>query len=324
MTKTEVEFFLCFNGDEDKFVHLLQNSAKEYSNLSRPYDVVTSAFPNPIHELPDRLFKYIDFDGGLLSLKDSNVQFSHPLSFRSLKSGMADISELWYDRIYVDLISLFETRLMLKKDPLSLNRYLNDKFLFSYLMYNHAMNTVERNKILCLARSANNPYLWGKFSTGLCIEYDTELFKDKKNLNFYPKKGKFSLLCDKINYVESIVPYPVRWDNGEWLSNLLFIKDKTFRQEDEFRIILTEDRSLDSMIKEWPNRTRIATHRILDINPWETDPIRPGIDIRFIKKVYYTEAVKNEQDLIDSLLLTGIPFEKIVFRREKPITESIT
>lgn len=121
-----------------------------------------------------------------------------------------------------------------------------------------------------------------------------------------------------------IVPYPVRWDNGEWLSNLLFIKDKTFRQEDEFRIILTEDRSLDSMIKEWPNRTRIAAHRILDINPWETDPIRPGIDIRFIKKVSYTEAVKNEQDLIDSLLLTGIPFEKIVFRREKPITESIT
>lgn len=176
------------------------------------------------------------------------------------------------------------------------------------------MNTVERNKVLCLTKSVNNDYMWSLFNTGVCIEYDSKIFNDLSLIKYKPVGDKYTVFYNEIIYVDQVLEVPIRWKDSAWISNLLFVKEKEkYFKEDEFRIILTEERSLDRIISNRELRNKIAYERMFDINMFQADPIRPIIEKDHINKVYYTGNVENEKFLLETLIKLEIPFEKIKY-----------
>src|SRR5690606_19527400 len=148
---------------------------------------------------------YIDFEGGINSIINSTLQFSHPLSFRDESHPLGDKSEFWYDRLYIDLYTLQEYIYELEN---IYNKKINLIEAFNLLIYQSVMNTLERNKVLCLSVKNNNIHLKKMYPTGICIEYDTNLFKNKSHLiNNYSKE---TIIYNKVHYVDEIIPYPVR------------------------------------------------------------------------------------------------------------------
>lgn len=313
MTKEELLFFMTYKGNIDNFNFLLKSS-RSLKEDTKTY--IQSNFTNNLgsNMIPKSLFKFLSFEGGILSIRNTNLQFSHPLSFRNLSNGLNDMSEFWYERFYIDNQSLEEIyELLSVKDNLS-KKELTPSFLYSYLIYNHFMNTVERNKVLCLTKSVNNDYMWSLFNTGVCIEYDSKIFNDLSLIKYKPFGDKYTVFYNEIIYVDKVLEVPIRWKDSAWISNLLFVKEKEkYFKEDEFRIILTEERSLDRIISSRELRNKIAYERMFDINMFQADPIRPIIEKDHIKKVYYTGNVENEKFLLETLIKLEIPFEKIKY-----------
>jgi len=313
MTKEELLFFMTYKGNIDNFNFLLKSS-RSLKEDTKTY--IQSNFTNNLgsNMIPKSLFKFLSFEGGILSIRNTNLQFSHPLSFRNLSNGLNDMSEFWYERFYIDNQSLEEIyELLSVKDNLS-KKELTPSFLYSYLIYNHFMNTVERNKVLCLTKSVNNDYMWSLFNTGVCIEYDSKIFNDLSLIKYKPVGDKYTVFYNEIIYVDQVLEVPIRWKDSAWISNLLFVKEKEkYFKEDEFRIILTEERSLDRIISNRELRNKIAYERMFDINMFQADPIRPIIEKDHINKVYYTANVENEKFLLETLIKLEIPFEKIKY-----------
>ena len=180
-----------------------------------------------------------------------------------------------------------------------------------YLLLSHILNLTKRNKVLCLAKTFNNQELWKDYSKGICIEYNTELFKHN-HLKF-AKNKKYELIGNPVLYVEELIIYPIRANDDSWLSNLLFVKNQVpFIREDEYRIICTDiNYNPTKDVPTRKNRITEVKELLLNGNVRETLPIRPIFNRGYINKVYYKNTVKNETELLEELRKYEIPWEKM-------------
>lgn len=95
------------------------------------------------------------------------------------------------------------------------------------------MNLTKRTKVLCLSKRFDNQELWKDKSSGFCIEYKSSLFT--QNNLIFNTNNNHDLIGNFVCYVEKLDKYPIRTDNHEWLSNLLFVKNKLpFSREEEY------------------------------------------------------------------------------------------
>lgn len=297
---------------EDHFYLILDSIARQYQCEVKNYqDLIDNLSFTQGHDvIPESLFKYIDFDGGFSSIEHLNIQFSHPLSFRELKNPLlVDKSEFWMDRFYYDRnsIEMYRNELS-KKFKKKISSSVQE--LLCVLLYMYVLNTVERNKILCLSASGDNHHFWSTNQTGLCIEYDTELFKNKSNLN-NDSTDKFTLIYNQVQYVDNILRYPIRMDCHDWIGNLVFIKNKKYKEENEFRVLYTEDFTFDNKSDSKFVYYEKALNRIQDYDKGNLDFKRLRINKKYIKNVLYTNFVKNEGALLKLLDGYDIPYSKV-------------
>lgn len=312
--KMDIELFklLISTEHEDHFYMILDSIARKYQGEEKSYQKLIDNlnFMEGHDSIPKSLFKYIDFDGGFSSIQHLNIQFSHPLAFRELENPtLVDRSEFWMDRFYYDRTSIERYRTELSK-KFNKKIKLSAQDLLCLLLYMHVLNTVERNKILCLSDSGYNDHLWSANQTGLCIEYDTELFKSRLNLR-NDSTDKFTILYNQVQYVENILRYPIRMDSHDWIGNLVFIKDKKYKEENEFRVLYTENYTFDHKPESKCANYNKALKRIQDSDKGNLDFKRLQIDKKYIKNVSYTDYVKDESNLLKLLDEYGIPYSKI-------------
>ena len=308
-------FSLLANTKSNEHFFLLLNSiAHQYENIEKYYhdEIINFEFKQRNDKTPEYLYKYIDFEGGLASLEHCSVQFTHPFSFRKDETNpLIDKTEFWFDRFYYD-----------KQTLIQLQDALNQKFknrklstpqeLLGLLQIQFIQNTAERNKILCLSTNKNNKYLWSKKNDGICIEYKSKLFIDKNNFKELVEK-KCTLISQKLVYVNDLVKYPVRLDEYSWIANLIFVKHKQpYEQEEEFRVVFTEDIVTDYKRKEKLFFFKNVVSKLSD-NEYDYNQFRKrfSFDKSFINKVYYKSSVKDEEKLIRLLDRLKIKYEKI-------------
>lgn len=307
MTKGELELLLVH---EERFSWFLNGIAASYEKQMKPYteSLPRIDFQQPFNGMPAHLYKYISFGGGISSLDAGTLQFSHPLGFReNLKLG--DKTEFWFDRLYVDGVALRQMKQIIVHQYPEYS-YFQPKDVFLFLLHHHVLNIVERNKVLCLSKSFNNQALWNDFKDGICIEYDTEVFRN--NGLMFPKPHKYTILGRHILYVDQIVKYPIRISDDDWLSNFIFVKNmRVFLQEDEYRMLYTTDFDPVKAIPIRYDRIKMSTERLLESKPQQYTAIRPTIDRKYISKVYYTDDVADERRLREVLEKHEIDSEKI-------------
>lgn len=292
----------------NKQVEQIEKSRKTYSHIMNRFE-----YKEKSQSIPNSLFKFLSIDGCISSLKNMTLKFSHPLSFRNLSNNLCDNTELWFERFFIDLKSIEQFKDTLNRQGLDDYAARGTQFLFTYLLYHHIGVLLESNKILCLSDKLNNDYLWNTCKMDTCIEYDSELFFQKSNLNFNTDQ-KFTLLYNKVQYVEKLEQYPIRYDDYSWLSNLLFIKNiEPYSAEEEFRILFTEQTSLDKIIEDRSELIKIAGSRLLGYSEGNSyqNHYFPTLDKSFIRKVYLSKSALENKDLINLVQKLEIPFETV-------------
>lgn len=307
MTKDELELLLK---QDERFDFFFDGIADTYGRKAKPYTehLPRIDFKRPFQDLPGKLYKYIDFDGGVCSIRDGTLQFSHPLSFRE-HIQLGDSTEFWFDRLYFDNTILRQMKELIDSCSLGFN-YFSPKHAFLYLLHHHVLNIVERNKVLCLTKSFSNRVLWNEFDGGICIEYDTDVFR-KNDLKF-TKRHKYTLVGNHVLYVDQISEYPVRFEDDRWISNLIFVKKRVpFSREEEYRILYTMDFDPIKANPSRIDRIKKSGTRLLGSGPTCKAPVRPKIDRKYISKVYFTKNIQDEGRLLDLLEKHEIPAEKI-------------
>lgn len=299
--------------DENNFfseLKLLNNDTNNYESYVNKF--ISLNYGNEESQLPNTLFKYIDFEGGIQSLENSNVQFSHPLSFRTTPlAGLKDLTEFSADRFYYDKETLLEFKSEFDLTYPEFKLEFPAEY-FHVLVYQYYMNTVERNKILCLSSSNNNSHLWDTFYNGICIEYHSDLFSNKHNFLVEKNQKTFTIIVNKVIYVDKIAKLPCRISEYDWISNLIFVKSKElYENEDEYRILYTED-FMDNYNREnRGSKVNTLKKRIENTDYDNLTNKRLSFNKKFIKNVYYKSTIKDEDQLISNLDRLGINYTKI-------------
>ena len=306
---TQDELKLLFK-KEDQFPFYFEGIARIYERKHQPYSnpLPPIDFNEPFQQIPNKLYKYIDLNGGLSSITHGNIQFSDPLSFWKLEK-LDDPTEFWFDKLYMDNDSLNQMNDIIVQEYPDY-RQLHKIEIFLYILHNHVLNLTKRNKVLCLAKTYLNDELWKENSTGICIEYDTSLFV---NNHLKLKTDKYKLIGNPILYVDKLVKYPIRINDDRWLSNLIFVKNTIpFSREDEYRILCTEkDYNPIQHNGKSKDRIKITGDMLLDKKTKPTIPLRPTFDLSFITKVYYKKTVQDESKLLAKLEKLNIPWKKL-------------
>jgi|GEM_PF-2986347 len=308
MTKHELRLLLSH---ENMFSFFFDGIAETYANQQKlDNDQLPHIdYNEPFQQIPNKLYKYIDLKGGLTSIIHSNIQFSDPLGFWKLEK-LADKTEFWFDRLYMDNVSLEEMYKEIVRQHPS-HSYFDKKDVFIYLLHHHILNLTKRNKVLCLAKTHLNQELWKDNPTGICIEYDTNLFRDK--LIKFSDNKKYDLIGNPVCYVDKLIKYPIRLTSYSWLSNLIFVKKSDpFAREGEYRILCTDENySPVRQIISRKDRIENVVNMLLYDKFKTTSPLRPTFDRSYIKKVYYKNTVEDERTLLEELKKYDIPLEKL-------------
>lgn len=314
MTKDQI-ILLSQIKNIDHFYMILDSISRQYESQLKSYDhlIKSKSYIESNNNIPKSLFKYIDIDGGIASIENSNIQFSHPLSFRHHNSSMGDFSEFWYEkRFHIDKKAIMD---FIKELELLFNKKINSFEAFNLFLYQFVMNTVERNKVLCLSKESDNIHLYtetNKTKGSICIEYKSDLFKNKNNLT--SSKKHFNIIYNEVSYVDQIIEYPIRFEPDkaqDWLSNFLFIKESKYKAENEFRIIYTIDYMDDYRQSNRDEKFKYAYNRLIGKDMGNISPLRINIDRKFINHVYYTSNVIDEKPLLSVLEKHNIPYTKL-------------
>lgn len=309
MTKDELMLLL---NHEDMFQFFFNGIADQYSKEKKSYEdqLPQIDYNERFQHLPNSLYKFIDLDGGLKSINDSNIKFSDPLSFWKHDS-LSDKTEFWFDRLYIDNDSLDEMYSVIVQQHPDRNN-LDRKSVFIFLLHNHILNLTKRNRVLCLAKNHSNDTLWESYRKGICIEYDTTLFRINK-LNF-PNNKKYDLIGNPICYVDQINKYPIRTSSYSWLSNLIFVKQRDpYANEDEYRILCTDENyNPVQHIKSREERIQIVVDTLIKRKPSCEAPLYPTFNKQYIKKVYFKNTIHDEGKLLQVLEKAEIPWEKLL------------
>lgn len=299
MTLNEVKQYFYFN--EPILGLYIRHIEEKYSNLPRPYhENLNSIVYNEDYSLmPKKLYKFISLKSGLTSLKSGNLQFSHPLGFRSLENpALCDTSEFSFERFYIDINSVESMKRKIKNDQP--DYYPIDNAIGAqYHLYNYVLNFVERNKVLCLSNSFENDYMWSKFSDGICIEYDTDLFQ-RRNIKF--QSENYNLIFGKVIYTDNLACYPITFDSADWVSNIIFAKrNDPYSSEDEFRILYSFDFDPIKTFSIAEERRKLGGDRLLERDFGHIKKDYPTFSDNFITKVYIPRLLKDHKLLFETL-----------------------
>lgn len=255
--------------------------------------------------IPEKLYKYYDFDGGYKALTSmikeglSTIKFSDANIFKIPGNLLSDKTEVDHGRFYIDILSMEQLK-SVKTNFKGIDR----EFILNYL--NHYVNTYDKNKVCCFSKSNNNAYLWGANDHQICIEYNSELFKGR----FFNAMDKIELIYNHVHYVDKIIKIPYRYDSFEWLTNLFFIKSIEYSKEDEFRILWhTNDNNPYRKLNSGANNS--LYRELTEADRTQFASVFPQFDISFINKIYLKEGKNCLLDLIAILKDYDLEYELI-------------
>jgi len=309
MTLREVKQYFLFS--EPIMGLYVKHIEDKYSILPRVYnDRLTDITYNEDYSLmPKKLYKFISVNSGISALKGRNLQFSHPLGFRNLENpALCDTTEFSFERFYIDSNSI-ETMKQKIRSYQPWYYPVDNRIGAQYILYNYVLNFLERNKVLCLSNSFENEYMWSKFLKGICIEYNTELFR-RGNINF-PNK-KYELIFGKVVYTEELACYPMDLNSNNWISNIIFAKKSDpYFNEDEYRILYSFDFDPIKAFSVAEERRKLGGDRLLERDFGQMKKDYPTFSEKYITKVYIPKRLKDNIELLKTLNELNIEAEII-------------
>lgn len=196
---------------------------------------------------PNYVYKYMDFHGGYLSLKNQTLQFTHPTRFD-------DKSECRKDRIKFKNQGKRIKEALLSKDLdntiLEAHGYLDDTSNILNKSYKDMEKSAEElweNVIIkdtgvsCFTTLTDSHFHWQNYannSRGVRIKYDfDDLVQYLNNSELFSYYGKKSLIHSPIIYVDEIMAVKYGTDNAEKIImnlNWIFVKERSYESECEF------------------------------------------------------------------------------------------
>ena len=299
MTLSEVRLYFDFK--EPILGLYIKHIEEKYEKLAHTYhENLNSIVYNEDYSLmPKKLYKFISLKSGLSSLKSRNLQFSHPLGFRSLENpALCDTTEFSFERFYIDRNAVEFMKQKIRHDHPDYHP-VDNAIGVHYHLYNYVLNFVERNKVLCLSNSFENDYMWSKFTDGICIEYDTALFQ-RENIRF-PSKD-YHLIYGKVIYTDNLACYPIDYESYDWVSNIIFAKkNDPYFSEDEYRILYSFDFDPIKTFSITEERRKLGADRLLERDFGQIKKEYPTFDKKFITKVYIPKKIKDNIELLKAL-----------------------
>lgn len=212
---------------------------KEVQNLYEKSLIKT--LKNPFS--PKSLYKYLDIEGGKISLKKNTLKFAKPTSFE-------DISECRSLRLNHQIKEISKKKDLYAKSQIE---DFKDIVLISKIISQETIDlskTIDErliNKfgICCLSEKAHNEYLWNYQAikhNGICIEY--EAVGLRKFLRQKLKTEDGFHLCSRAIYSDNInsVDFDLNDKLIVTILNWFFVKKKNpFYEEHEVRIVSNFD-----------------------------------------------------------------------------------
>lgn len=204
---------------------------------------------NHVDYFPDYVYKYYDFNGGYLSLKNLTLQFTHPSNF-------VDKSECRKDRIKFKNQGKRIREGLLSREMESLELKLLGKNIDASSILKLSYKDIEKRSenewentifkttgVTCFTTLENNNFHWENYAnnySGICVKYNFKLLMNHfEKSDFFKYCGKQSLNHGPIIYVDEIMPVRYGNSNCEKLlmsTNWIFVKERRYQSEKEYRL----------------------------------------------------------------------------------------
>ena len=260
---------------------------------------------NQQKNLPEKVYKYLDFEGGCSSLESLTLQFSCPLSFYRIEHKLSDTSEFGIERVCIDnkLVRDLEDYIMSEGETGLKSLFSRSKEVgkAGFYVFRHFQTYLLGYGVCSLTNNPRNSRLWQNVSDhqGICVEYDR-----KQLLEYLQSIDKVDQFANVI-YVDKLQKTPISFSDElklkYYVLNLMFVKAKEFKFEEEFRIISRFENSSKN----------IDVEKFLKGEIGETPFRRYEISTDCINKVYYTANLENTRKLFDILEHQNICHQKI-------------
>ncbi len=133
---------------------------------------------NQQNNLPEKVYKYLDFEGGYSSLESLTLQFSCPLSFYRIEHKLSDTSEFGIERVCIDnkLVIHLDDYIMSEGEPGIKSMFSHSKEVgkASFYVFRHFQTYLLGYRVCSLSSNPRNSRLWQNISDyrGICVEYD--------------------------------------------------------------------------------------------------------------------------------------------------------
>lgn len=211
-------------------------------------NLLNNFFENHSNYFPKYVYKYYDFNGGYLSLKNQTIQFTNPIKFD-------DPSECRVERIKIK-----NQGKRIKESLLSASV---KQYEFTQIGYNvdesnilkasyrdieksstiHWENTIKTTGVTCFTLLDDSDFHWDNYANnhnGICVKYNLDMLIDNlhSSSHFEYKRVK-SIVHSPVIYVDNIqaVKYgEIVEDKLLMLINWMFVKDRAYESEMEYRL----------------------------------------------------------------------------------------
>ncbi|MCA5006681.1 DUF2971 domain-containing protein [Sphingobacterium bovistauri] len=221
---------------------------------------------------PKYVYKYYDFNGGYLSLKNRTIQFTNPLKFE-------DKSECRVERIQ------FKNQGKRIKETL-LSEEIK-RYDYKILGYNVDTSEIEKSSyrdiekksekhwneliqsfgVTCFTLLEDSDFHWVNYADnekGLCIKYDFHaLINYINSSSIFEYNGKKSIIHSPVIYVDDIQAIKYGETSTKKLLmqlNRVFVKEKAYENEVEYRLY-----SQNCKIENGVQRVNISKESILQV-----------------------------------------------------------
>ncbi|SEN66429.1 Protein of unknown function [bacterium A37T11] len=208
-------------------------------------DMLMERFINGHKEYnPEYIYKYLDFNGGYLSLKNLNIQFSHPYTFsdltecRKFRIKFKNKGKRIKDSLLDESLNRFNTPISVNIENIR-NKSYREIELFTE--HNWEKITLEKAGIACFTTLANSTFHWNNYAdkhNGICVKYNfMKLLTHFENSSFFYYWNNQSLIHGPIIYLDEIIPISYGDDfKLLMLQNWIYVKKITYAEEKEYRI----------------------------------------------------------------------------------------
>ena len=236
-------------------------SHENYRDLLLQKYISLGNLPKPIY-----LYKYLSLEGGISSLKYTNIQFSHPYTFNDITEGRKSrfifIGEELRKALLSPSLDFYELN---KKIDARNIHLMTDEEIKNKVSDNYEKTTLCNTGIACFTLLENSEFHWENYANnhkGICIRYKfDDLMKFwNANTRLFSFQGIKTLRSNHIIYLNQIKPLIFAEDVKSKLLceiNWMIVKHDDYIPECEFRIY-----SNDCNIKNDYDRIRISKKSI--------------------------------------------------------------